>query len=233
MIHLEHAYCSPQAGWFTSDFYSRLMPVTYTSYSSLPTCTHDLLFQWEEQVLLPMIILLSLDYCLISKTIAIRFLLCPPGFDDSFSLVPQQDPIPPATSLSECHLPPCTAGRVPALKRIHVQLYKLKLYFTWYKSNCGDDFLLIRINVWSNIYSFESKFNVKHHHCWTKFIPLFIKSKCALWTGLLFLPFSRDFHPTSGQGFCCLWQPQVPRRLAAESCALSRRRTVWSSRPAW
>ena len=152
---------------------------------------------------------------------------------DSMILSPSCLNIPPATSLSECHLPPCTAGHMPALKRIHVQLYKLKLYFTWYKSNCGEDFLLIRINVFSNVYSFESKFKVKHHHCGIKFIPLFVKSKCALWTGLLFLPFSRDFCPPSGQGFCCLWQPQVPRHLAAESCAVSRRRTAWSLRPAW
>lgn len=56
---------------------------------------------------------------------------------------------------------------------------------------------------------------------------------CAQWAGLLFLPFSGDPPPTDGLGLCCLWPPKAPGQFATEHYALSHRRTVWSSRPAW
>lgn len=114
--------------------------------------------------------------------------------------------LPPATSLCECHLPPCTAGHMPALKAIHVQLYKLKLYFTSYNSNCRDDFLLLKTNVLSNSYLFESK--MKHYHYRIKFILLFIKCMCALWAGLLFLPFSGAFPPQVDWGSAVSGSPR-------------------------
>lgn len=114
--------------------------------------------------------------------------------------------LPQATSLSECHLPPCTTGHMPALKTTHVQFYKLKLYLTWYNSNCRDDFLLTKTNVLSNIYLFESK--VKHYPCRIKFILLFIKCMCAHWAGLLFLPFSRDLPPQMDWGSAVSGSPR-------------------------
>lgn len=113
-----------------TDFHSRLMPVSYTSDSSLPTCTITCFFNERSKCFAhdySSKLLLSLYYCLILKTIAICFLLSACKFSDSFASMPQQYPTPPATSLLECHLPPCTAGHIPALKTIHVQLYKLKL----------------------------------------------------------------------------------------------------------
>ena len=43
--------------------------------------------------------LLSLDFCLMSKTITICYLLSLPEFDDSFSFIPQQYDPPQSTSL--------------------------------------------------------------------------------------------------------------------------------------
>lgn len=85
MIHLEQGYCSPTS--------SRLMPVTYTRDSSLPTCTHYLFFNEKSKCFAhdySSKLLLSLDYCLILKTIAICFLLSTSKFNDFSTLMPQQ-----------------------------------------------------------------------------------------------------------------------------------------------
>lgn len=134
-------------------------------------------------------------------------------------------------------MPPSTihSWTYPSFQKGSCPTVQTRLYFIYYTSNFGDNFLLIYISLLSNIYPFWSKFKAKHYHRRMKFIQLFLRCRMRTLRGVPLHPCQQGSPPHKCVGqLCFLWPPKVPRHLVAEKCALlSCRRTAWSLRPAW